>query len=256
MYFYYSNLLHSRWHFVVLMIANFREWLYTRRMAEQYNVNHYEYKEYLTMPPLRRLCNDFNLCNDDTTATMSLLRYIKDEFTDPERDETWRDAYAERLLVSFREYDLLPGGEVYGDTPKDAADMYRIGFFKSFIPLEANLRSSDNFEEWLPDAFEFIMPTRGAHKPDRCLTDGTIFEETCYVSGHCPVKAILNAVQIELGTPDFSSYDYEVDADKAFRTRMLLSGYLANHSFVSPYHERLIENSFEAKFAAAFPISR
>jgi hypothetical protein len=225
-------------------------------MAEQYNVNHHEYKEYLTMPPLRRLSNDFTRCGDDTMATMSFLRYIKDEFTDPERDEARRDAYAERLLTSLRQHNLLPHGEAYSDNPDDATDMYRIGFFKSFVPLEANLRSSEDFEEWLSDAFEFIVPTHGAHKPDNCLTGGTVFEETCYVSKHCPVKAVLNAVQVELGNPDFSSYDYEVDADKAFRTRMILSSHIANKGFVLPYQERQIENSYEAKFAAVFPISR
>lgn len=225
-------------------------------MAERYNVNHHEYKEYLTMPPLRRLSNDFTRCGDDTMATMSFLRYIKDEFTDPERDEARRDAYAERLLVSLRQYDLLPGGEAYAVSPRDATDMYRIGFFKSFVPLEANLRSSEDFEEWLPDAFEFIVPSYGPHKPDNCLRGGMVFEETCYVSEHCPVKAVLNAVQVELGNPDFASYDYEVDADKAFRTRMILSSYVANKGYVSPYQERKIENSYEAKFAAVFPISR
>lgn len=219
-------------------------------------MNHHEYEAYLTMPPLRRLSNDFTRCGDDVMATMSFLRYIKDEFTDPERDEARRDAYAERLLVSLRQYDLLPHGDVYAKGTNDATDMYRIGFFKSFVPLEANLRSSEDFEEWLSEAFEFIVPAHGLHKPDSCLTGGTVFEETCYVSNHCPVKAVLNAVQAELSNPDFSSYDYEVDADKAFRTRMILSSYVANKGFVLPYQERQIENSYEAKFAAVFPISR
>lgn len=231
-------------------------------MRERYNVNHYEYGEYLEMSPLRRLRNDFNLCRDDIAATMTLLRYIKDEFTHPDsrmdanEDDVRREVYAERLLATFRDQGLFPVGEVYEISPSDAVDMYRIGFFKAFTSLEANLRDSEEFEAWLSDAFEFILPPGDRHQPDVCLTGGTMFEETCYAGNWCPVKAVANAIEVELSSPDFSSYDYEADADKAFRTRMLLLDQIASRDFVGPYKESQLESSYQAKFTAAFSISR
>lgn len=231
-------------------------------MAEQYNINHYEYSKYLEMSPLRRLRNDFNLCRDDITATMAFLRYIRDEFTNPDReasaekDDIRREINAEKLLATFRDDELLPKGEVYDTFPDDAIDMYRIGFFKTFTPLEADLRNSEEFEIWLANALEFILPPNDRHQPGACLSSGTMFEETCNVNNWCPVKAVANVMEIELSSPDFSSYDYEVDAEKAFRTRMSLLGQIANKDLIAPHKESRLENSYQAKFAATFPISR
>lgn len=231
-------------------------------MSEQYNLDHYEYDNYLEMSPLRRLRNDFGLCRDDITATMTLLRYIKDEFTNPDvtvnaqEDDARRDMYAERLLITLREQELLPTSEVYDTHPSDAVDAYRIGFFKAFVPLEASMRSSEEFEVWLAGALEFILPPNDRHRPDTCLVGGTLHEETCYIGDWCPVKAVRNAVELELSSPDFASYDYEVDAEKAFRTRMLLLEQIASRDFIKTYEESRLENSYQAKFAVVFPISQ
>lgn len=225
-------------------------------MEERRNLNQFEYSKYLTMPPLRRLSSDFNLCADDITASMALQRYIKDEFTNPPQNDDLRDVYADKLLFTLKDQGTLPSDEPYAEEPDDAADLYRIGFFKSILPLQANLRESDEFEQWLPDAFNFILPPDGRHQTDVCLRDGALSEETCYIADTCPIKVVLKAVRTELKSSDFLSYDYRVDADKAFRTRVLLLGHVASRDFLLPYSKSVLENKYQNRFAAAFPSSR
>lgn len=160
-------------------------------MEEQRNLNKLAYSEYLTMAPLRRLTTDFDLCTDDISASMSMQRYIKDEFTNPPQSDELRDVYADKLLFRFKEHGTLPVGEPYAEEPDDAADLYRIGFFKSFLSLQANLRESDEFEQWLPDAFDFILPPDGRHQADVCLRTGSLSEDACYIMDTCPLKSVL-----------------------------------------------------------------
>lgn len=224
-------------------------------MEEQRNLNKLAYSDYLTMAPLRRLSADFNLCTDDISAGMSLHRYIKEEFTNPPQSDEIRDIYADKLILQLKDQGTLPIGEPYEEEPDNAADLYRIGFFKSILPLQASLRESGEFEQWLPDAFNFILPSDGRHQADICLRTGPLSEDACCIMDTCPLKTVLKAIRVELNSSDFSSYDYQVNAEKTFQTRVSLLGYVASRDFLLPYSKRVLENKYQNRFVSAFPAS-
>lgn len=211
----------------------------------EHNPEQYEAPE---RSPLQQLHSDFeSLCNQ-TSVEVSLQKYVKDELEIEEQA-------ANSLIYEMRQRGVFPSDELYETDPTTATELYRLTIFTHILPLYRSMYTTDEYEQWLPHALTVSMPDNSRHDVEICLRRNGETDDTCEW-GICPIKVIANTTEHELITPDFDSYDYLVDEDKACRAAYVTLSAVVKHRFIPAEQKRQLESCYENRYDRKFPASR
>jgi hypothetical protein len=196
--------------------------------------------------PLQDLVNRF--CDD--TDTLGLIcayeRYIQEELNISECD-------ADMIIAEQQQTGILPSTNTLLADRTEAMDGYRMAVCKTVIPYKSAICSVAEYELWLPNAFELIVPSDGEnrHAPDICLRTNGMTDEACEI-GDCPVKYIRQQAEA-VQYLDFSTPDYAKWPEKMCRSVHKLLSCARDKSIITPIERNKYRAEYMKRYWEAFP---
>jgi hypothetical protein len=193
---------------------------------------------------LDRLSRDLNTLTNGVSLIMAFQNYIKDELkiSDIEADSIYKQLLGDGIISDVSDYD---------ESCVELKEEYRIALFTG-IRSEYQLRhTTDEYDEWLPHALATMLPKDGRHDIEICYIQNGPTPTECEW-GRCPLWVVRDETTRALVEPDFNSFEYIIDSDKAIRQTVILLSHAVKRGIIPKHEKRQLESCYEMQCAKFF----
>lgn len=216
-------------------------------MSERYTGTQYELPP---ASPLQTLDQDLRRLGDECTLVLAFQNYIKTEFdiTEQEADTLCRLLQDEGSLPVSNDFEL-------DESPVDLKEEYRLGVFTGIAPLYRSMRTSEEYEAWLPAALDVVVPPDSRHAIDVCGAQDSQPTPISCALGACPIKVVAEEARMAAELPDFDSFGYQVDSEKMCRDNLIVLSQIEQRQFVTSDEAAKLKTQYTSQYDRVFSAS-
>jgi hypothetical protein len=184
-----------------------------------------EYESQSASPALDLFRCNLNTLTNEISLGMAFQEYIRDELRvdEIEADMLHRQMQQKGILSEASDFDV--GCD-------ELKNEFRIALFTEIRPRYLVRHTTDEYDDWLPEAIGTMLADNSRHDLDICLRTNGRDAAECE-QGQCPIRVIEDEIIRDHMNPDFISPDYIIDEHRMYRQTEILLTHATSYGIIS-----------------------